>query len=193
MKYDYVVTLKKSSDRQVDVISILLCFLSIAAFAFLQINSKQFNYFFSIASLIIAAGIIYNLFFAKKDKSPRYRYLLFLAGIVWMTMPFLQWAAIAFFALAFLEYQAKHPLEVGFSNDEIVINTLVRKRFHWNDLNNVILKDGLLTLDFKNNRLFQKETLDDDEPDADEDEFNDYCKAQFRKVKESNLNIVLNN
>jgi hypothetical protein len=179
MKYDYVVTLKKSSDKQIDMISILLCVLSIAGFLFEQIKTNHFNYLLSLVSIVIASGIIYNIFFTKKDKSPRYKYLLFLAGITWIGMPYLQWIAIAFFALAFLEYQAKHPLEVGFTNDEIVINTLVRKRFHWNDLNNVILKDGLLTLDFRNNKLFQKETLDDDEPDAEEDEFNDYCKQQM--------------
>ncbi len=193
MKYDYVVTLKKNSDRQVDIISILLCVLSVTAFVFEQISSRRINYLLTIVSIVIAAGIIYNNFIARKDKSPRYRYLLFLAGITWIGMPYLQWISIAFFALAFLEYQAKHPLEVGFTNDEIVINTLVRKRFHWNDLNNVILKDGLLTIDFKNNKLFQKETLDDDEPDADEDEFNDYSKAQLMKAKQSNLNIVVNN
>jgi len=44
----------------------------------------------------------------------------------------------------------------------------------------VILKDGLLTLDFKNNKVYQKEALDDDEPDADEDEFNEYCKSRLQ-------------
>ena len=35
-------------------------------------------------------------------------------------------------------------------------------------------------MDFKNNRLLQKETVDDDDDyDADEDEFNDYCKKKL--------------
>ncbi len=179
MKYDYVVVLKKNSDRQIDLISILLCVLSIVGFLFEQIKARQINYPLSLISIVITAGIIYNIFFIKKDKSPRYKYLLFMAGVAWIGMPFMQWVSIALFALTFLEYQAKHPLEVGFTNEEIVINTLVRKRIDWNDLNNVILKDGLLTLDFKNNKLFQKETLDDDEPDADEDEFNNYVRKRM--------------
>jgi hypothetical protein len=40
-----------------------------------------------------------------------------------------------------------------------------------------------LTLDFKNNTIFQKEVLDDDEPDADEDEFNKYCREQLSRVR----------
>jgi hypothetical protein len=86
------------------------------------------------------------------------------------------------FLLAFLEYQAKHPLEVGFSGKEVVINSLFRRRFVWTDFNNILLKDGLLTIDFRNNRLFQKETIDDDDPDADEDEFNSYCRERLNIV-----------
>jgi hypothetical protein len=43
----------------------------------------------------------------------------------------------------------------------------------------VMLRDGLLTLDFKDNTLIQKEVLDDDEPDAPEDEFNEYCRSKL--------------
>jgi hypothetical protein len=37
----------------------------------------------------------------------------------------------------------------------------------------------LLTLDFKNNRILQKEVVDDEEEDADEDEFNTYCRERL--------------
>jgi hypothetical protein len=190
MHYDYVVVLKKSSGRQIDFISIFLCILSIVGFVYNQISTTQFSFPFTLISVIIANGIGYNIFFVKKGKSPRYKYLLFLAGIAWIVMPHLQWISIAFFFLAFLEYQAKHPLEVGFTDDEILINTLIKRKFVWSDFNNIILKEGLLTLDFKNNTLFQKEALDDDEPDADEDEFNDYCNARLMKANSRNCIIA---
>lgn len=181
MKYDYVVALKKNSNRQIDLISIILCFLSITAFLSNQAITAHFSFLFTFIAMIIASGVVYNLFFVK-NKLPRYKYLLFLAGIAWMAMPYLQWVSATLFFLALLEYQAKHPLEVGFSENEILINTLIKRKFTWNDFNHIILKDGLLTMDFKNNRLFQKETLDDDEPDADEDEFNNYCIMQLAQV-----------
>jgi hypothetical protein len=179
MRYDYVVILKKSSDRQIDLISIFLCIFSILAFVFEQASSKHFNPFLSLATLIIAGFIFYNIILSRKGNSVRYKNWLFLAGVCWIAMPYLQWVCIIFFFLAFLEYQAKHPLEVGFTKDEVVINTLIKRKFSWDDFNNIILKEGLLTLDFKNNKIFQKEILDDDEPDADEDEFNDYCKERL--------------
>ena len=180
MRYDYVVTLKKDSDRQVDLISIFLCIFSVLAFVFEQFRESKFNYLSSIFAVMLACGVVFNFFFAKKDKPVRYKNILFLAGVYWIIMPYLSWVSIIFFFLAFLEYQAKHPLEVGFTDDEVVINALMKRRFSWSSFNNIILKEGLLTLDFKNNKIFQKETLDDDEPDADEDEFNEYCRQKLR-------------
>ena len=72
-------------------------------------------------------------------------------------------------------------MEVGFTDNEIAINTLIRRKYKWTDFNNVVLKDDLLTLDFKNNRLLQRETIDE-EGDAEEDEFNVYCEAQLKKA-----------
>jgi len=101
-------------------------------------------------------------------------------------MPRLQWLAALFVVFAFLEYQAKYPLQIGFSNDEVVINTLFKKRYPWTAFTNIILKDGLLTLDFKNNRILQRESVDDDDPDADEDEFNAYCGSRLAILKKQN-------
>jgi phosphoribosylformylglycinamidine (FGAM) synthase PurS component len=45
-----------------------------------------------------------------------------------------------------------------------------------------VLKDNLLTLDFTNNRLLQLEVEDDEESEADEEEFNEYCQKQLANV-----------
>ena len=63
-----------------------------------------------------------------------------------MKTSFIATVSLLFFLLSLLEYQAKHPLEVGFSQEQVVINTLFKRTYGWKDFNNVILKDGLLTL-----------------------------------------------
>ena len=180
MVYQYIVTLKRNNDRYIDAFNILLCLLSVIFFLFDQLHTKTFQFLFSLASLIILTGIVLNIYAARKQqKMVRYRYLLLLAGICWIGMPFLRWFSLLFFLLSFLEYQAKYPLEIGFTNDAIVINTLFKRKFTWQAFNNIILRDGMLTLDFKNNHIIQKETIDDDEPDADEDEFNEFCRLHL--------------
>ena len=183
MRYPYVVFLKKDSERTIDFISILLCLFSALNFINEQVSTRHFQIFFSSLAFIILAGTAVNIVLARKGRQVRYRYWLLIAGLGWLAMPFLPWLGVLFFLQSFLEYQVKRPLEIGFSADRVVINTLFKRNYTWTAFNNVILKDGLLTLDFKNNRLLQKEVLDDGEDDADEEEFNDYCRERLREAE----------
>jgi hypothetical protein len=178
MQYDYVLTLKRDNARRTDLVSFLLLIFSILAFVFFQIRNGL-SLYQCMAIVILIAGLVINLRAFMQKKEMRFRNWIFIAGICWIGMPFLQWLALPFFLLGFLEIQSKYPLEIAFYSGGIVLNTLFKKKIQWNLLHSVILKDGLLTLDFKNNRLFQKEVPDDDEPDADEDEFNDYCRSKL--------------
>lgn len=183
MRYPYVVILKKDSERTIDFISILLCLFSVLNFLNVQIRTNHFQIFFSAFAAVVLVGTVLNIVLSRKGRQVRYRYWLLIAGLGWLGMPFLPWLGILFFLQSFLEYQVKRPLEIGFSGKQVVINTLFKRSYDWTDFNNVVLKDGLLTLDFKNNRLLQKEVVDDeDEDDADETEFNEYCQSRLKEA-----------
>jgi len=184
MRYQYVVILKKNSERATDVLSVLLCLFSALNFLYIQTRARQVNYILLLVALVILVGLVINLVTSRRKKAPvRYRYWLLTAAVGWIGLTTMPWMAAFFFLLAFLEYQTKRPLEIGFDRDRVVINSLVKKRFAWEDFNNVVLKDGLLTLDFRNNKLLQKEVADDDdEEDADEEEFNMYCRERLAAV-----------
>lgn len=60
-----------------------------------------------------------------------------------------------------------------------MINSFPKKRYTWNELNNVVLKDGLLTIDFKNNKMLQR--LVDSEVDVKvEEEFTAYARGLIK-------------
>jgi hypothetical protein len=208
MRYQYVVILKKNSERATDMLSILLVFLSGASFLLTAFQSIRFNhfrshdgsgfrfeapalsYFLASIALILWAGLAFNLLSKRKNRGVRvrFRYLLILAAIGWIGTTSVPWIGLFFFVAAFLEYQTKRPLEIGFDYDRVVINTLIRQRHDWSAFNNVVLKDGLLTLDFKNNRLMQKEIADDeDDDDATEEEFNTWCRDRLAAVDKRNI------
>jgi hypothetical protein len=183
MRCEYVVILKRDSDRAIDLVSILLCSFSALNFLYVQIRAAHINYFLILAALLTLGGVIYNILESRKSaRQVRFKYWLLISAVGWIGMPYLSWLSALFVILTFLEYQAKYPLEIGVSGDLVVINTLIRRKYNWSAFNNVVLKDGLLTLDFKSNRLIQKEVLDDDDWDADEDEFNDYCRSRLQTV-----------
>jgi hypothetical protein len=178
MHYDYVVTLKRENARKTDLVSFLLLIFSLLAFSLVQLKGGL-NLFLCFSTLIILTGLLINLNSLRKHKEMQFRNWLFVAGIFWIGMPYLQWLILPFFIFALMEAQAKYPLEIGFYSEGVVLNSLFKKKFSWNSLQSVMLKDGLLTLDFISNKLIQKEVLDDDDPDASEDEFNDYCRSKL--------------
>jgi hypothetical protein len=186
MRYEYVVILKKDSERATDVLSILLCLFSAISFFYRSFASGHLSYPALGFAVILLAGILINLLTRRRairkgaSATIRYRYWLLIAAVGWIGLTPIPWVGAFFFLLAFLEYQTKRPLEIGFDQDRIVINTLIKQRFDWAMFNNIVLKDGLLTLDFKNNKLFQKEVAEDEDDDnADEDEFNAWCRGRL--------------
>jgi|SRR6185437_6727963 len=199
MRYQYVVILKKGSERVTDSLSVLLLLFSVIGFSISGLHdirnlhavgasgivnatvAPTSAWFALAAALILLIGLSINLILRRKGASKvRYRYWLFGAGLGWLCLSSIPWIGAFFFLLAFLEYQTKRPLEIGFHDDRVVINSLIKRRFDWSAFNNVVLRDGLLTLDFKTNRLMQKEVADDDEEDdADEEEFNAFCRDRL--------------
>ncbi len=183
MVYKYVVTLRNQHSRSINILGILLSLFSVLLFTreMLISHTPSLAYFFGV--IFIVGVLAWNIFQSSKGKKVYYSRALLIAALVWMKMPYFQWLLFIYIALAFLEYQAKHALEIGFTDAEVVINSLFKRRYQWKQFNNIVLKDGLLTLDFANNRILQREVEDDEEDDADEDEFNDYCRQQLADVK----------
>lgn len=180
MIYHYVVTLKNKQTRYLDLIGLLLSLLSLFFFLMEMISSRSIHWAYLIGSVFIAGYILWALHRSYRlHKKVYYSRALLIAALVWMKMPYFQWLCLVFVVLALLEYQAKYAIEIGFTDHQVLINTLFKKKYDWSQFNNVILKDGVLTLDFANNKVLQKEILDEEDDDADEDEFNDYCRQRL--------------
>ena len=176
INYPYIITLKNESSRYVNVIGLLLSVGSGVLFLREMIVRGQviIPYLAGIIFIVLLIAWSYYSYY-KHDKEIYYSKALLIAGLVWTKMPYFQWMVFVFVLLAILEYQAKLAPEIGFSEDHIVFNGLLKKKYKWNEVQNVVLKDGLLTVDLKNNRLMQKE-IDSGENEASEEEFNNWVR-----------------
>lgn len=183
--YDYIIVLKRRSFATVDLISqIMLLIAAIALFGAYFTNFSK-----GIISIIMAvavlAWLIYCIWQNKKGTPPFYRFGLLIGAIGWYSLEDGIWIAWIYLLAAMLEKQVKFPEEIAFDENEIVKNSFPKKRYSWSELNNVILKDGLLTIDFKNNQLIQKE-LESNTSEALEQEFNAYAKLHLEKTTYAN-------
>ncbi|HUR12483.1 MAG TPA: hypothetical protein VM012_13995 [Flavitalea sp.] len=182
--YPYIIVIRNEHSRAMNAIGFLLCFVSLLFFLKEQISSQRLVFTYCIGIGVIAFVLIRNSIISRqRDKQVYYSKGLLIAALVWTNMPYFQWLLFVFAALALIEYQARHPLEIGFSYDHIVFNSLLKKKYSWSDVNHVVLKDGLLTVDFRNNKIFQKE-IDAGEQEASETEFNAWCKGVMTESTE---------
>lgn len=160
-------------------IGFLLCFGSVILFLREMIFRQQLIVPYLAGIIFVILLVLWSWFISyKKEKEMYYSKALLIAGLVWTKMPYMQWLIVVFVLLALLEYQAKLAPEIGFSADHIVFNGLFKKKHKWSEIENVVLKDGLLTIDFKNNKLYQKE-IDTGENEAEEAEFNGWVRDKL--------------
>jgi len=108
-----------------------------------------------------------------------HRSIFVVCSFVW-TKEGLWWIGIMLLLFILLDFIAHKKLVVDITDKRINVPYILQKTFDWNEVNNVILKDGLLTIDFKNNKLFQQLILNSDE-DINEKEFNEFCRQQLNK------------
>ncbi len=181
-EYDYILVFKGTGHGLVNRISKLMLLLAISIFIFSSIFPFSKT---SILPLIITAAIIgwwvYLYLQQKKGNILYYRIALMFAAYGWYIQPKGLLIALVYLVAALLEKQVKFPDEVAFDNEEIVFNSFPKKFYPWNTFRNIVLKDGLLTIDFMNNKLIQKE-LESVTTKKEEEEFNEFCRARLSPV-----------
>lgn len=180
-QYDFVVTLKHADYKIYNIITVLMCVMTITAEVFALLHSMFFDV--TWLNILLIAVIIVTLVLAlinnKKENIITFKWALYAAAFLWLLYPLhIPFIAIFFIIAALLERQIKFPQEIGFSKDAITFNTFPFKNYSWQQLKNAMLKDNLLTLDFTNNKIIQKETESDVSPET-EREFNEFCREQL--------------
>jgi hypothetical protein len=104
-----------------------------------------------------------------------------IAATAWYFIPNGGWLTLIYLVAALLEKQVKFPQEIAFGKEEIVFNSFPKKYYLWDELNNVIIKDGIITVDFKTNKLIQKE-IQSGSTLQDEQDFNEFCQNRLKAV-----------
>jgi len=178
--YQFIIELKRPSYKSINWISQLMLLLSLAAFTFVFFQGLvQPKIIFSIVGII--AWWAFCFWQGKNGKIVYYRIGLLFACLGWFFVHNGNWIALIFLIAAILEKQVKFPQEIAFDNDEIVFNTLPKKKYNWTDFNNIIIKDGIITIDFKNNKLLQKE-IQSGANAQDEQDFNEFCNSRLHTI-----------
>jgi hypothetical protein len=178
---DYIIELKKPSYLIADLVSRLMLMIAIAVFGYAVFLVRSINWYTIVMSLLVIGMIaswIQCTVKHKRGEIPYYRLGLLLATIGWVIAqrhggPL--WIPILYAVATLAEKQVKFPQEIAFNEDGVIINTIPKREYAWSALSNVVLKDNILTVDFKNNKLIQKE-IESSASVKEEQEFNEFCR-----------------
>ncbi|WP_325538330.1 hypothetical protein [Chitinophaga sp.] len=136
------------------------------SFPFMMKRFKKFNEANSVARLVqVFVCLTASLYFLS-HLQPITGLLLLIVGI---GLAYIGW----------IEYKIFQPVSVKIDTTGITVPATFSPRLiGWNELNNVILRNDLLTIDFKNNRILQLEILD--EPGQEKrEELNAFFKSRI--------------
>ena len=182
-KYSFI--LKNEKTKKYRLISQLLVLFNLLGFIFLLINNEARiakNLTLMFAVLITAVYTFFTVIeWVSKKPLPDFwhRSIFGVCAGVWYSEGF-WWLSIMLFLFILIDFIAHKKLVVDVTDKSIIVPYIMQKTVDWSEVNNVILKDGLLTIDFKDNKLFQHLILNSDE-DINEKEFNDFCKQLLNK------------
>ncbi len=138
--------------------------------------------------LLLIAGIFYKKNLNNVSRHFRLLFIesmLFLGGSVYfwskgLSLVAFSHAIIAGVLVLFMIYlrRKENGELIVVSESNVILPGLTGQRIiEWSQLTNVIKRDDLLTLDFKNNRLMQVQIINGD--DVPENEFNQFCRQQL--------------
>lgn len=181
---NYEITIKSNDQKILRIISNLLIVSALATLLYFAFN------YYSIARLrpsaiflFVVCGVILLiwLFVVLRQYVPPFRYAFFLAGIAmffYFPHPVLKFLIGGLYIiLGLIESAIKMPKRIAVDDSGVLINNFPGKFFEWNTISSMIIRDQLLTIDFKNNRLYQKEIEGYITPEIQQ-EFNEFTKLK---------------
>lgn len=174
----FEIILKNDKIKSYRGIALFILLLNIAVFIFLLFYD-EYRYEAASAILLIGIYIFMRLYFIRKYNQGNYldQVLLFVLAGCWFGMQnyFMVFLLVI---LGILYHLSLQKLLFVFTTEKISKMNFPVKDFNWNLFNNVILKDNILTLDFKNNRLIQAEI--DKSLEINERQFNSFAQSQLK-------------
>ena len=175
----FELILKNEKELSYKRISIFLLVLNLVGILFIT-YLKDFK---SWLPIIIAAIAILtassSIYFGNKNEKAILTGAFLLLSVAWIVAGYWIIGVLNMLFMILNNAALRKPI-VTINESQVIYPSFPKKKIDWQELSNLIIKDGLLTIDFKNNRIIQQYIADISSA-IDEKEFNDFCRQQLNK------------
>lgn len=185
MKYE--LTLKNEKVKIYGIIRVILAVLNLLGLIYVSIATQMDfkNMIWLLFGILASAIYIIIVVIERLSKKPGsemwHRAVLLISAIAWFNTASAWWLGFVIIIFLGLDILAHRKLKIVFAGSFVRLPVFIGQKINWNQLNNVVLKDGMITVDFKSNRLFQYPIVDSDW-DINEEEFNRFCNQNISKA-----------
>ncbi len=177
---EYVFNLSNTKKRFYYLFALFIIIINAVVLALVRLNDTEAPLTnWRLLAIIIYALLFTVLFFIRpeKEKSILAVFTFTLIIAAWLMMKELLPATVNLLILLLFKISTR-PLKIKVSKENISYPSFPVQNIAWNELNNIILKDGLLTIDLKNNKIYQH--YPDEINLVDEVTFNLFCKQNLQ-------------
>lgn len=179
---NFVIIAPHSKIRTYKVFTLIIVLFNLVIFtiAISNTNGRSLPYYAALIScLSLAAPLLQYFIFGNKEAGLKNMLVgIFIAGIGWLFMDII-WNGLAMMLIAVFGLISIKPLRFIFDANGITMPGFPRKNVLWSGMENVIIRDDMLTLDFKNNKLIQFSIKDADNQNLDAAAFNQFVQQQM--------------
>lgn len=174
----FELVLKSEKEVSYKRISILLLMLNPVGILFIT-YLKDFENWGPLIMAALAVLAAFSSFYFKNNAKATPTVAFFLLSLAWIIADY--WLVGILNILFMILHRAALQKPIVTVNErQVIYPSFPRKKIDWQELSNLIIKDGLLTIDFKNNKIIQQQVANS-QSTIDEKEFNDFCRQQLNK------------
>jgi hypothetical protein len=182
-KISVVIPNEKKSFYKLSIFFIAV--INIIGFLYFIVNNAfgSLSYVFAFLGFISILPPLCAYFIFKKNQDTHLAQIvigILFASICWI-LEGLILVGVLNMVFAFMGLKTIRKLEIVFNKIGVEYPSFPKKTFHWAEVEQVILKDGMLTIDLKNNKLIQF-VISNKENNLDEAQFNQRCKQLQHQI-----------
>lgn len=175
---EYRFLLKNEKAAAYQRISLFIILLQVLIFLYLGLYASEpkLRKTGLMGASVIVGSFLVNLLLKKIKAGWKIGFdaLFFFIVMVW-TLTGYYWISLIPAILFGMASISMRKLEIVVTKYAIQYPSVPMRRIEWKEISNVVLKDGLLTIDLKNNKLIQQYVGDN----TQEEEFNEFCRRQL--------------
>jgi hypothetical protein len=178
--HNYSIVLPNTKAATYRLVTLIVAILNCLMFAFILFSDgTERNESMAITGLVInGAGLLFFILVAyfQFNLSFRIEIEMIVTSILWACMgKYL--LAVFLLLFAIIGFYANKKWVIHFNKEGIRYPSFPPKQFSWAEVEQVILKDDILTIDLRNNKLFQFTIDRNVNASIHENAFNEFCAA----------------